>query len=72
MTQRRVWDRQNQMPPGQEFEAYHFVDTAAQPVFYHSHPHYEIFFISTAAAASSWRGWIFAWASKANKLNDRN
>lgn len=44
MTPRRVWDRANQMPPGREFEAYHFVDTAAQPVFYHSHPHYEIFF----------------------------
>lgn len=44
MEQHRVWDRSNQMPPGREFEAYHFVDTAAQPVFYHNHPHYEIFF----------------------------
>ncbi len=44
MTQGRVWDRSNQMPPGREFEAYHFVDTTAQPVFYHNHPHYEIFF----------------------------
>ena len=44
MEQRRVWDRSNQMPPGREFEANHFVDTAAQPVFYHNHPHYEIFF----------------------------
>ncbi len=40
----RVWDRGNQMPPGREFEAYHFVDTDAQPVFYHNHPHYEFFF----------------------------
>jgi AraC-like DNA-binding protein len=32
------------MPPGREFEAYHYVDTAAQPVFYHNHPHYEIYF----------------------------
>ncbi len=39
-----VWDRANQMPPGREFEAYHFVDTQTQPVFYHSHPHYEIYF----------------------------
>ena len=44
MEQHRVWDRSNPMPPGREFEAYHFVDTAAQPVFYHNHPHYEIFF----------------------------
>ncbi|MBR2288045.1 MAG: AraC family transcriptional regulator [Clostridia bacterium] len=40
----RVWDRANQMPPGREFEAYHFTDTVAQPVYYHSHPHYEIYF----------------------------
>ncbi len=44
MEQHKVWDRDNQMPPGREFEAYHYVDTAAQPVFYHSHPHYEIYF----------------------------
>ena len=44
MEQRSVWDRSNQMPPGREFEAYHYVDTAAQPVFYHNHPHYEIYF----------------------------
>ena len=44
MKERRVWDRGNQMPPGREFEAYHFVDTAAQPMFYHNHPHYEIYF----------------------------
>ena len=44
MQERRIWDRGNQMPPGREFEAYHFVDTAAQPMFYHNHPHYEIYF----------------------------
>ena len=44
MATHRVWDRGNQMPPGREFEAYHFVDTDAQPVYYHSHPHYEIYF----------------------------
>ncbi|MBQ9197542.1 MAG: helix-turn-helix domain-containing protein [Clostridia bacterium] len=44
MAMHRVWDRGNQMPPGREFEAYHFVDTNAQPVYYHSHPHYEIYF----------------------------
>ncbi len=44
MEQRRIWDRGNQMPPGREFEAYHYVDTAAQPVYYHSHQHYEIYF----------------------------
>lgn len=44
MEQHRVWDRGNQMPPGREFEAYHFVDTEAQPVYYHNHPHYEIYF----------------------------
>lgn len=44
MEQQRFWQRSNQMPPGREFEAYHFVDTAAQPVFYHNHPHYEIYF----------------------------
>ena len=27
MKERRVWDRGNQMPPGTEFVAYHFVDT---------------------------------------------
>ena len=42
--EKRVWDRANQMPPGREFEAYHFIDTEAQPMFYHNHPHYEIFF----------------------------
>ena len=26
MDQHRVWDRSNQMPPGREFEAYHFVE----------------------------------------------
>lgn len=44
MKERRVWDRGNQMPPGREFEAYHFVDTVAQPVYYHNHQHYEIYF----------------------------
>ncbi|MBR1584078.1 MAG: AraC family ligand binding domain-containing protein [Clostridia bacterium] len=44
MATHSVWDRSNQMPPGREFEAYHFVDTNAQPVYYHSHPHYEIYF----------------------------
>ena len=44
MEPQRIWQRSNQMPPGREFEAYHFVDTDAQPVYYHSHPHYEIFF----------------------------
>ena len=40
----KVWKRNNQMPPGREFEAYHFVDSGAQPAFYHNHPHYEIYF----------------------------
>ena len=44
MEQPRFWERSNQMPPGREFEAYHFVDTVAQPVYYHNHPHYEIYF----------------------------
>lgn len=58
MEQHKVWDRGNQMPPGREFEAYHYVDTAAQPVFYHSHPHYEIYFKSGAIAALLWKDWI--------------
>ncbi len=44
MADRRVWDRGNQMPLGREFEVYHCMDVVTQPVYYHSHPHYEIFF----------------------------
>lgn len=32
------------MPPGRDFEAYHFVGNKPHPVVYHSHPYYEIFF----------------------------
>lgn len=38
------WNRYNQMPPGREFEVYHFTDKQLQPVYYHNHQHYEIYF----------------------------
>lgn len=44
MSECRYWDYNRQMPPGREFEAYHFVGTKPHPVVYHNHPYYEIFF----------------------------
>ena len=38
------WDPDDQMPPGREFEAYHYVTRQAQEVVYHSHPYFELFF----------------------------
>lgn len=42
--ERMVWDRGHQMPAGREFEIYHFSEDVLQPVWYHTHPYYEIFF----------------------------
>ena len=44
MKTNRYWDYDHQMPPGREFEAYHFVANNAQPGTYHNHSFYEIFF----------------------------
>ena len=32
------------MPPGREFEIYHYAEYELQPVWYHEHPYYEIYF----------------------------
>ncbi len=40
----RVWDRFHQMPKGREFEIYHYAEDELQPVWYHAHPYYEIYF----------------------------
>ena len=40
----RVWDRVHQMPQGREFEIYHYAENELQPVWYHAHPYYEIYF----------------------------
>ena len=40
----RVWDRFHQMPSGREFEIYHYAEDVLQPVWYHAHPYYEIYF----------------------------
>lgn len=40
----KVWDRFHQMPKGREFEIYHYAEDVLQPVWYHAHPYYEIYF----------------------------
>lgn len=40
-----VWRFDNQMPPGREFAIFHSCHTAPQPLLYHSHDFYEIYFI---------------------------
>ncbi len=40
-----VWRYEHQMPPGREFAIFHSTHTAPQPLLYHSHPFYEIYFI---------------------------
>ena len=40
----RVWDRFHQMPAGRDFEIYHYIEDVLQPVYYHAHPYYEIYF----------------------------
>ncbi len=44
MLAHRYWDYNRQMPPGREFEAYHFAAQYVHPVVYHNHPFFEIFF----------------------------
>ena len=44
MSTYKHWDYNHQMPPGRDFEAYHFVAKNAQPIVYHSHPYFEFFF----------------------------
>lgn len=44
MGKNRYWDYEHQMPPGREFEAYHFIAKQGQAVVYHNHPYFEIFF----------------------------
>lgn len=44
MMKRTYWDSERQMPPGREFEAYHFSAQYMHPVVYHSHPFFEIYF----------------------------
>lgn len=44
MTCAALWDRAKQMPPGRAFEAYHLIDTTAQPKVIHSHEYYEFYF----------------------------
>ncbi len=39
-----VWDRGHQMPEGRDFEVYHYNEDVLQPVWYHAHPYYEIYF----------------------------
>lgn len=41
---KHVWDRFHQMPSGREFEIYHYAEDVLQPVWYHAHPYYEIYF----------------------------
>ena len=41
---KKAWDRGHQMPPGREFEIYHYAEYELQPVWYHEHPYYEIYF----------------------------
>lgn len=40
-----IWRFEKQMPEGREFEIYHSTNTNPQPSIYHSHGHYEIFFL---------------------------
>lgn len=44
MSNIKYWNPDNQMPPGREFEAYHYVAKQAQAVVYHNHPFFEVFF----------------------------
>ena len=41
---KNVWDRGHQMPQGREFEVYHYAENELQPVWYHEHDYYEIYF----------------------------
>ncbi|MBQ9198252.1 MAG: helix-turn-helix domain-containing protein [Clostridia bacterium] len=44
MNHHKYWDHNHQMPPGRDFEAYHFTGHSPQPAISHSHPFFEIFF----------------------------
>ena len=45
MSEHPVWRYDNQMPAGREFAIFHSSNTTAQPMVYHSHHYYEIYFI---------------------------
>ena len=45
MSEHPVWRYDNQMPVGREFAIFHSSNTTAQPMVYHSHHFYEIYFI---------------------------
>lgn len=40
-----VWRYDDQMPPGRPFAIFHSCQTAQQPLLYHSHDYYEVYFI---------------------------